>query len=268
VFQDVKWLNIGADASAELGFAMNGVLVQLSVSSDKIAYSVGDTAHITITAPIARNVLLSIERGRIHQYRWLALAQGDTPLSLPITADLAPGFSLTFSYVDRGSYLSEATTVAVNNSSQLLNVTLTPDHTAYTAGQTAHVTIAVTDSAGKPVQGTMLVDAYDSAMSAYKLQDQNSLGQVFFTPAARGTNASSSLVGIGNYGGRCGGGFNQGQPAATNPGQLAAWTTVTTDATGHAIVDIPLAKAAVRLAILATTSNTLVGQAEADLAVQ
>jgi uncharacterized protein YfaS (alpha-2-macroglobulin family) len=198
----------------------------------------------------------------------LALAQGDTPLSLPITADLAPGFAMTFSYIDHGNYISEATTVAVSNAAQLLAVTLTPDHTAYTAGQTAHVTVAVTDSTGKPVQGTILVDAYDAAMSAYKLQDQNSLGQVFFTPAPRGTNASSSLVGIGNYGGRCGGGFNQGQPAATNPGQLAAWTTVTTDASGHATIDVPLAKGAVRLAILATTSNTLVGQAETDLAVQ
>jgi hypothetical protein len=268
VFQDVKWLNIGSDASAELGFANSGVLVQLSVSADKVAYGVGDTAHITITSPSARNVLLSIERGRIHQYRWLALAQGDTPLSLPITADLAPGFAMTFTYIDHGNYISEATTVSVSNAAQMLALTLTPDHTAYTAGQTAHVTVAVTDSAGKPVQGTILVDAYDSAMSAYKLQDQNSLGQVFFTPAPRGTNASSSLIGIGNYGGRCGGGFNQGQPAATNPGQLAAWTTVTTDASGHATIDVPLAKAAVRLAILATTSNTLVGQAETDLAVQ
>jgi len=268
VFQDVKWLNIGSDASAELGFATNGVLVQLSVSSDKVAYAIGDTAHLTITSPSARNVLLSIERGRIHQYRWLALAQGDTALNLPITPDLAPGFSLTFSYFDHGTYISEATPVAVSNAAQLLTVTLTPDNTSYTAGQTAHVTIAVTDSTGKAVQGTVLVDAYDSAMSAYKLQDQNSLGHVFFTPAPRGTNASSSLVGIGNYGGRCGGGFNTGQPAATNPGQLAAWTTVTTDATGHATIDVPLAKTAVRLAVLTTTSNTLVGQAETDLAVQ
>jgi hypothetical protein len=268
VFQDVKFLNIGPDASIELGYAMNGVLVQLSVSSDKVAYNVGDTGHFTATSPSARNVLLSIERGRIHQYRWLALAQGDTPLSLPITADLAPGFTLTFSYFDHGNYMSEATTVAVNNASQLLTVTITPDHSAYTAGQAAHVTIAVTDSSGKPVQGTILVDAYEAAMSAYKLQDQNSLGQAFFTPAPRGTNASSSLVGIGNYGGRCGGGFNQGQPATTNPGQLVAWTTVTTDATGHGTVDIPLAKATVRLAILASTSNTLVGQNETDLAVQ
>jgi hypothetical protein len=267
VFQDVKWLNIVADASAELGLT-NGALVQLSVSSDKIAYSVGDTAHLTITSPSARNVLLSVERGRIHQYRWLALAQGDTALTLPITPELTPGFSLTFSYFDHGNYMSEATTVAVSNATQLLTVTLTPDHTVYTAGQSAHVTIAVTDSAGKPVQGSILVDAYEAGMSAYKLRDQNSLGQVFFTPAPRGTNASSSLIGIGNYGGRCGGGFNQGQPAATNPGQLAAWTTVTTDATGHATIDIPLAKAAIRLAILATTSNTFVGQAETDLAVQ
>ncbi|HEY0830352.1 MAG TPA: hypothetical protein VGE99_04360, partial [Candidatus Dormibacteraeota bacterium] len=132
-----------------------------------------------------------------------------------------------------------------------------------------HVTITVTDSSGKPVAATLLVDGYDAGMSDYKLDDMSSIGMAFFTPAARGTNASSSLVGIGNFGGRCGGGFNQGQPAATNPGQLALWLTgVTTDAAGHASVDVPIAKAPVRLALIATTSTTSVGQAEADLAVQ
>jgi hypothetical protein len=268
VFQDVRFLSIVPDLTSLPNFAMSGALTQLSVSADKVAYGVGDTGQFTITSASARHVLLAIERGRIHQYHWLSLNQGETEVSVPISADLAPGFTITFSYFDRGTYINEGLSVAINNTSQILKATITPDHSTYTAGQTAHVTIAITDSTGKPVQGTLLVDAYDAAMSAYKLQDQNSAPQVFLTPAPRGTNASSSLVGIGNYGGRCGGGFNQGQAAATNPGQLDAWTTLTTDPAGHATVDIPIAKTAVRVALLVTTANTLIGQAESDLAVQ
>ena len=268
-FQDVKTLYIAQDPNSVFSGGTSGILIHMSVAPDKIAYGIGDTAHFTITSPAAQNVLLSLERGRIHQYRWLPLAQGDSQLTLPISPDLAPGFTMTFSYFQNGAYLTEGLPVLVNNSSQLLNVAVTPDMPAYAAGQTAHLTITVTDSSGKPVAATLLVDGYDAAMSSYKLDDMFSIGQAFFTPAPRGTNASSSLVGIGNFGGRCGGGFNQGQPATTNPGLPAVWLTgVTTDASGHASVDVPIAKTPVRLAFIATTSATSLGQAEVDLAVQ
>jgi hypothetical protein len=267
-FQDVKTIFITQDPNSIFSMGA-GVLVHMSVAFDKIAYSAGDMAHFTITSPAAQNVLMSLERGRIHQYRWLALAQGDTQVTQAISPDLAPGFTMTFSYFQNGAYLTEGLPILVNNSSQLLNVAVTPDKPSYSAGQTAHVTITVTDSSGKPVAATLLVDGYDAGMSSYKLDDISSIGQAFFTPAARGTNASSSLVGIGNFGGRCGGGFNQGQPAATNPGQLAVWLTgVTTDAAGRALVDVPIAKVPLRLAFIASTSTTSVGQAEADLGVQ
>ncbi len=269
VFQDVKTLFITQDPNSVFSGGTSSMLIHLSVTSDKIAYSVGDSAHLTVTSPSAQNVLLSLERGRLHQYRWLSLGQGDTPLTQAISPDLAPGFTMTFSYFQNGAYVTEGLPILVNNSSQLLNVVVTPDQPTYSAGQTAHVTITVTDSSGKPVAATLLVDGYDAGMSAYKLSDVASVAQVFFAPASRGTNASSSLLGIGSYGGRCGGGFNQGQAAVTNPGQLAVWVTgLTTDATGHTSVDVPVAKAPVRLAVIATTSTTLLGQVEVDLAVQ
>jgi uncharacterized protein YfaS (alpha-2-macroglobulin family) len=268
-FQDTKWINIAADPSGLVTFNGIDMLVQLAVTQDKIAYTVGDTANLTVTAPASENVLMSLERGRIHTYKWLALKAGDNALSLSITPDLAPGFTLVFSYFRNGSYLSEGLPIPIDNSDHLLKVTLAADKTSYTSGQTAQLTVTVTDSSGKPVAATLFADGYDAIMSSYKLIDKASIGGTFFSAGLRATNGSSSLVGIGNFGGRCGGGGPGDSLAVTLAGQSALWTAgIPTDAaTGRATVTVPLATTTERIVIIASTSATFVGQAELDLNV-
>jgi hypothetical protein len=266
-FVDTKSLTITNDPTSLVSFS--DTLLELGVTTDKIAYGVGDSAHLTITSPAPQEVFLTLERGRIHQYKWVTLAQGDNRIDLAISPDLAPGFTLMFSYFRNGAYITEGLPVSVNNSSQLLKVTVTADQAGYAPGKTAQLTVAVTDSAGAPVAATLLVDGYDASMSSYKLVDQRSVARLFQTPAPRGTNASSSLLGIGNWGGRCGGGGNPEQPATTNPGQLAVWLTdLTTDGSGHATIDVPIAQSAVRVSLIAATSASAWGQVETDLSVQ
>jgi hypothetical protein len=268
VFEDTKPITITSDPASLFAFGSTDALVQLSVTTDKIAYATGDTAHLVITSPAALDVFLSLERGRIHLSRWLSLAQGDNPLSVTISRDLAPGFTLTFSYFRNGSYVTEGLPISVNHTDRLLTVTVVPDKASYTAGQTAHVTITVTDSTGAPVAASLLVDGYDATMSAYKLVDKDSFAGVFLSPAARGTNGSSSLVGIGSWGGRCGIGGGGPQSPVTNPGHSVLWlTNVTTDAAGKTTIDVPIAHAAVRLVLFAATSTTSLGQAQIDLSV-
>ncbi|MFI5287634.1 MAG: Ig-like domain-containing protein [Candidatus Dormibacteria bacterium] len=268
-FQDTKWINIAADPSGLVSFNGIDMLVQLAVTQDKIAYKVGDTANLTVTAPANENVLMSLERGRIHTYKWLALKAGDNALPLNITPDLAPGFTLIFSYFRNGAYLSEGLPIPIDNSDRLLKVTVAADKTSYTSGQTAQLTVTVTDSSGKPVAATLLADGYDAIMSSYKLVDQASIGGTFFTPGLRATNGSSSLVGIGNFGGRCGGGGPGDSLAVTLAGKSALWTAGTpTDATtGQATLTVPLAATTERIVVIASTSATSVGQAELDLTV-
>jgi hypothetical protein len=269
VFQDVKSLSIFNSSSPLSGYNGADQLVQLGVTTDKIAYNVGDSARFTIKSPGPMKVLMAVERGRIHQYKWVTLAYGDNQLGLEISPDLAPGFTLVFAHMQKSAYVTEALPVFVNDPTRSLTITLTPDQATYAAGQTAHVDIAIKDSTGNPVAATVLIDGYDASMSTYKLTDQASIAGAFWLPAPRGTNASSSLVGIGDWGGRCGGGGAAEEAATTIPGQVAVWLpAVTTDATGHATVDVPLAKKTVRLAIIATTSTTSVGQVEQDLAAQ
>ena len=47
---------------------------------------------------------MSLERGRVHQYKWISLKAGDNALKVSVTPDLAPGFSLLFSYVRGGVF--------------------------------------------------------------------------------------------------------------------------------------------------------------------
>ena len=268
-FQDAKWLNIAQDASALSNYYGGDTLVQLTVTQDKIAYGVGDTANLVVTAPANENVLMSLERGRIHVYKWLALKQGDNALAVNITPDLAPGFTIIFSYFRNGAYLSEGLPIPINNSDRLLKVSVTADQTSYTSGQTAHLTVTVTDSSGKPVAATLLAHGFDAAMSSYKLIDTASIGGTFFTPGLRATNGSSSLVGIGNWGGRCGGGAGGDQLAVTLAGHSDLWSTgVATDATtGQLTMTVPMSTSTVRVVIVAATSATSVGQVELDLNV-
>jgi uncharacterized protein YfaS (alpha-2-macroglobulin family) len=269
VFEDTKPITITSDPASLFAFGSTDALVQLSVTTDKIAYATGDTAHLLVTSPAAQDVFLSLERGRIHGSRWLSLAQGDNPLTVTISPDLAPGFTLTFSYFRNGSYFTEGLPISVNHSDRLLTLTLAPDRTSYTAGQTAHVTITVTDSTGAPVAAKLLVDGYDATMSAYKLVDKDSIAGAFLSRAARGTNGSSSLAGIGNWGGRCGAGGGGLQPPVTNPGNLVLWlTNVTTGTDGKATIDLPIAQGSVRLVVFAATSTTSLGQGQMDLSVQ
>lgn len=174
-----------------------------------------------------------------------------------------------FAYFQGGSYYTEGVPLTVNDPTRVLTMTVTPDQPNYTAGQTAHLDIAIKDSAGNPVAATLLVDGYDAAMSAYKLVDQTPIAGAFLVPVKRATNASSSLTAIGGYGCRCGGGPNQDQPAKTNAGQLVLWSpALAIDATGHAVVDVPMFTQTVRLVLIASTPNTSLGQLEIDVPVQ
>ena len=242
---------------------------RLDVLADKIAYVTGQTARLTVTSPADETVLLSLERGRVHQYRMVQLAKGDNTVTVAITPDLSPGFNVVFSYIRGGDYTSQGYPVHVNNASRVLKVTMTADQPTYTKGQTAHVTIAVSDASGAAVAASALADGYDARMSAFKLVDQASIPGAFLTPDRLTTNGSSSLLGIGMWGGMCGGGYFGGSADPTYPGHSVLWVPdLAIDASGRATVDVPLTAGPVRVVVFAGTAQAAWGQAQIDLNVQ
>jgi Alpha-2-macroglobulin bait region domain/Bacterial Ig-like domain len=265
-FVDTRSLTITEDLVPYASIGATDSLVQLSAIPDRISYTVGETARITVASPAAMSAFVSLERGRIHRSEWVSLQRGENRLRYKVTADLAPGFTLTLSYFRDGSYFSEGLPISVNNANRMLTLAVTSDRATYSPGQVAHLTVAVTDSSGAPIAATLLVDAYDANISAHRLVDQPSIAGTFFTPTARATNSSSSLVGIGNWGGRCGMSGNANESAPTNPGGLVVWLPhLVTNAQGQATIDVPIERGAVRLVVYAHTSATLVGQAQLEL---
>lgn len=264
VFQDARDLTVGAD--------WNGS-PELDMKTDKIAYAVGDSANLTVTSPAAEKILLSLERGRVHLYRWIQLAKGDNNISLNVTPDLAPGFNVVFTHIRNGMYFTEDLPVYISNSNRLLKVTVTPDQPTYAKGQIAHVTITVVDSAGAPVAAKLLADGYEARMSSNVLVDQASIAAAFLTPNRLATNGSSSLVSIGTWGGgMCGGGPPDvaGFASGNYPGQSNVWLSgLSTDSTGRASIDVPMnLPGPVRFVVIANTATSSWGQAEIDLSLQ
>jgi uncharacterized protein YfaS (alpha-2-macroglobulin family) len=262
VFQDARDLNV---------FPAGNGTPRLDVTTDKIAYTVGDTANLTVTSPAATRVLLSLERGRVHQYRWVQLAKGDNALAFSVSPDLAPGFSVVFSYIQDGAYSTAELAVFINNSNRLLKVTVTADQPTYAKGQTAHLTVTVVDSAGAPVAASLLADGYEARMTSNLQEDQASIAAAFLTPNRLGTNASSSLLGLGLQQGGCGGGgpSNPGLASGMYPGRSNVWLIgLTTDATGHASINVPMSlPGPARLIVFANTATSSWGQAETVLNV-
>jgi Bacterial Ig-like domain/Alpha-2-macroglobulin bait region domain len=245
---------------------------RLDMTTDKIAYTVGDTAKLLVASPLAANALLSLERGRVHEYRWIQLAKGDNAFTFNVSPDLAPGFDAVVSYIQNGEYSSEELPIFINNTNRLLKVTVTADQATYTKGQIAHVNIAVADNGDVPTAATLLADGYESRMTANLLQDRGSIAAAFLTPNRIGTNASSSLVGIGAIEGACGvdyGWPGSGWASGMYPGRSNVWLVgVSTDATGHASIDVPMnLPGPVRLVVVASTPTSSWGQAEAVINV-
>jgi Big-like domain-containing protein/alpha-2-macroglobulin family protein len=244
---------------------------RLDIAADKIAYVIGDTVNLTVTSPFAVQALLSLERGRIHQYRWVNLTKGANAIPVNVTPELAPGFSVVLSYIHSDEYSSEDLPVAINNSNRLLKLTVTPNQETYTKGQVAHVSISVADSTGAPVAATLLANGYENRISSNLLVDHASIAGAFLVPNRLGTNASSSLANIGVRGdGICGIDGEVGTDAVvsgTYPGRTNLWLTdVTTDASGRASIDVPMnLSGPVRLVLIASTPTSSWGQIETVL---
>lgn len=203
---------------------------------------VGQTLALTVDAPQAINALVTTERGRIHSYKLVNLKQGKNSFPLQVSADLAPSFSLIFSYFQGGTYYTEGVTFNVTPSDKQAAVQLTAPAMVQ-AGHTSAVSVKVSGKSGQPLSSSVIFGAVSANVYDLNNQVTPNIFDYLYSTRDITTNASSSLTGIGSGGGKCGGGgFDQ--PALLNPlGTTALWQpALTTDATGTATVQLQLAK--------------------------
>jgi len=250
----------------------NLTLANLDVATDKLQYTVGDTANLTINSPFDQNVLVDYESGRIYHAEWLHLNKGDNAYKISITPQLSPSFNLVFSYFNNEILYVEGMQMAVTDPAQNLVITTATDKTTYAKNDQAQLTITTKDSNGSPVSAHVAIDVVDE--SIFNLRNNLPSGSIywnFYSPRMDTTNFSASTLGIGTGGG-CGGGSGTDILYVPNlTGNNYYWNpNAITDQNGILQVTVPLPNASgdFRVLITGSTDATAVGQSQSILSVQ
>ena len=227
----------------------------------------GQNLTLTIDSPQTIHTLVTLERGRIHSYKALDLNAGKNTYSFDVTDDLAPSFSLVFSYFQNGKYYTEGTTFDVSPASKQGSLTLTMP-SALQAGQSIGANIKLRDGNGAALRAPVIFGAVSANVFDLNSQVLPSIFDYLYSPREITTNASSSLTGIGSGGGKCGGGgFDQS--ALLNPlGSTAAWQPgLTTDSAGNLTTQLTLPKGVWRIYAYSMGSGGEVASASTTVTV-
>ncbi len=209
--------------------------------------TIGTTLNLTIDSPKSVHALVTLERGRIHSYNALDLKAGKNNYALPVTDDLAPSFNLIFSYFEDGEYHTEGVDFTVKPSSKQANLAIVTPATMQ-ANQTITATATLHGVDGAPLSAPVVFGVVSA--NVYDLNNQvvPNIFDYLYSPREITTNASSSLIGIGSGGGKCGGG-GLDQSALLNPlGTTADWQPgLATDSSGNLSTSFSLPKGSWRI---------------------
>ncbi len=169
----------------------------LTVAADKKRYEPTDAAVLSIVSDVPdRDVLLTIERGRVERYQVVKLTGKSTDVRIPLETTDVPN---VFAHVSSFSpyWLDEATAqISVSTEAKKLDVKLIPVDTTTGPGETMGVTVQTLASDGKPVSADVAVWAVDKAI--FELSD-NRLGSIFdefWKERYNSTVTTQSLEGI------------------------------------------------------------------------
>lgn len=196
--------------------------------ADKPTYEVGETAKILVPHPYSGTTyaLVTLERGRIHDYFVVELPNNSQQLDIPITEQLVPNMYLSV-IVMQGANLADLPKLPpaetdlnrefsaaaflnifpsfkmayldlpINPAAKSLNITLTPDKPsgeAYRPRDTVTYNIAVTDAHSQPVKTELSLALVDQAILSLAPQTPGQLLAEFWRTRGLGVQTASSLT--------------------------------------------------------------------------
>jgi alpha-2-macroglobulin len=272
----------------------------MNLTADQEIYQVGDTARVLVQLPFAQpvNAWLTIERGTLIEQRVVQLSGGSEVIEIPITADMAPNVHVTVAAVkgvtpgssDRYADIRVGIVELVVDPARLaLNVNLTPREEQLAPRDTAVYDILVTDYNGRPVQADLSLALVDLAVLTLVDDNATPILDAFYRRQPMRSSIGAGLFNSGEGlepevplegGGLGGGGGDVAMASALDRAaddeddvrrdfpDTAYWeASLTTDADGTAVVEIPLPDTTTiwRLSSKAVTENSLVGQSHVDV---
>ena len=152
---------------------------ELSLVADKKTYEVGDVARVLVKSPFREaDALVTVERTGIYRQERVHLVGATPTLRVPITEDLRPNAFVSVHLVrgrskaapahgvDAGApaFKSGVAQLVVDPESRRLQVALKPAKKEMRPGQQVEADVAVTDTAGKPVEGELTLWAVDEGV--------------------------------------------------------------------------------------------------------
>ena len=293
--------SIWVSDSGRIGWQIDPRDKTMTLTPDATSYAPGDTARVLVQSPFTEPVRawLTIERGKLLEQRVITLNGSSDVLEIPITGDLAPNAFVTVTAIkgvsSSGNPYPEmrlgVAELTVSTEQQTLNVTLTPQQETFEPGDTAVYTLTVTDYQGNPVQADLSLALVDLAVLTLKEDNAPTIVDAFYAEQPYRSRLGSGLIFSGEgypveipveqlgIGGGGGGDF-AAETVVARAGEAdddgvrqdfpdtAFWqASLTTDANGQAMVEIPLPDNLTtwRLSSKAVTADTLVGQNAVDI---
>jgi alpha-2-macroglobulin len=194
----------------------------ITIRTDKARYEPGETARLTVTSSIPnRDVLLTMERGRMDRHRVIRLegsaATVDWPIydqDMPNTFALATSFSSTWIDTARAE-------IPVSTKGKHMRVEIQPEKETYGPGETVRASITTTTLAGKPVSAELALWAVDKAIFELAPRQSLDIFNAFWNTRYHGTSLSHSLESIVVQAAEMGGGcFTAGTPITMADGTI------------------------------------------------
>ncbi|HJV48329.1 MAG TPA: MG2 domain-containing protein [Geothrix sp.] len=157
----------------------------LRASADKPEYQPGDTARILVQLPRPKLTLhWALEHETLGQ-RQNRMVMGTTALvDIPVTAAMQPNVWAVFEIVAEGRRQMVEVPLRVPKKDRRLTVAVSTDKERYQPGQPMKVSVAVTDSNGKPSAADLSVGVVDEAIYALS-QELHPDPVRFFHPTRR-----------------------------------------------------------------------------------
>lgn len=258
---------------------------RIELVADKRSYRPGETAQILIPAPYqgATTALLTIERGRILEYRILQLEGNSEQLEIPILPDYTPNVFVSVVVVKGmdehnpvASFKIGYVMLAVSTERKELSITITPDRSdPYKPRDKAVYDIEALDYEGNGVEAEFSLQLVDLAVESLVGADPRNIVDVFYGQRGLGLSTASTLVmsvdrhnlEISKEGKGGGGGEGEPMVRAEFP-DTAFWApAVRTNASGMARVkvDLPDNLTTWRMTGQAVTAQTEVGKERVDI---
>ncbi len=169
-----------------------------TLGADKKNYLPTDTAKLKIYSSAPEiDVLLSLERGRVHRFQVVHLKGNSANVDIPFQASDIPNLTAQASSFTNNRLESNFVDLPVSAESKKLKINLKTDKERYGPSETVQLDVDTKDVNGNPTSADVAIWAVDKAL--YELSDskQGDIFQFFWQKRYGSTASTNSLEGIG-----------------------------------------------------------------------